>query len=223
VQRPEQGEHPCFRNGIWTNGRRLTKLGLLVAAGVVMANTGCGGGNQTTSTTHSPSVKATGNGCEIARGFLRAEKSRGVPAYAVEAEELVHEKCGAEERGSRVLAEARKTVPSEAAERKRQAERSREAADLREEASQRQRPEAERTPGTSQGSWAGLQYAVEKQGWNSREAADFVLQMTEEGLSAKRAQGTAAAAFVLEEHGYSHREAVQGAREAEATLEGAGR
>lgn len=79
------------------------------------------------------------------------------------------------------------------------------------------------TSSKPQGSWAGLQYAVEQEGWNSKEAAEFVLQMAQEGLSSKRAQGTAAAAFVLEEHGYSHRKAVRGARETEAALEGVGR
>ena len=39
------------------------------------------------------------------------------------------------------------------------------------------------------GSWGGIQYAVEQQGWSSREAADFVLQMAEEGLNPRRAQG----------------------------------
>jgi hypothetical protein len=69
--------------------------------------------------------------------------------------------------------------------------------------------------------WPGLAYAAEQEGWSSNESAAFVSEMKEAGLSANRAQGTLAAALVLEEHGYGHREAVEGAREAEIAL-GAG-
>jgi hypothetical protein len=133
---------------------------------------------------------------------LPGEWPRGCRVFA-----RVERTSGAERRGRRVLAEgsAAEQSPSHAA---RHAEATQQQAGV----------EAE--PSKPHGSWGGLQYAVEQQGWSSREAADFVLQMAEEGLSPKRAQGTAAAAFVLEEHGYSHSEAVQSAREAESALEG---
>lgn len=118
----------------------------------------------------------------------------------------VERTSGSKDRGKRILAEGSAD------------ERSRAQASPHDETTQHAGAEA--ASNQPHGSWGGLQYAVERQGWSSREAADFVLQMAEEGLNPRRAQGTAAAAFVLEEHGYSHREAVQGARETEVALEG---
>jgi hypothetical protein len=179
---------------------KMMRLGACVVAILVLLGAlGCGGGEE-----------GSGKNANTVSANSRVERGPS-PEAAKQRQER------AERQRVRQASERR-----EAAMRKQQAERSQEKAVQREEAAQQQRAEGERTSTKPHGSWAGLQYAVEKEGWSSAEAAAFVLQMAEEGLSPKRAQGTAAAALVLEEHGYSHNAAVEGAREAEVALEGVG-
>ena len=75
---------------------------------------------------------------------------------------------------------------------------------------------------SSGASYAGVQYAMEQQGWSEAEAADFVLLVGEDGLTPKQAEGVGAAALTLESHGWNHKNAVLGALEAVGALSGGG-
>jgi hypothetical protein len=71
-------------------------------------------------------------------------------------------------------------------------------------------------------SYAGVQYAIEQQGWSEAEAASFVLIVGEAGIAPKQAEGVAAAALTLESQGWNHKNAVLGALETYAALGGGG-
>jgi hypothetical protein len=207
-------------------------LVVLVVVAAILGVVGCGGSESASHETQTGTswglvesllAEKTGWNAQAAKEARRLAEEEGVTAAEGERCYLGAQLPGEWPRGCAVFAKVERTSGSENRGRRILAEgsadeRSREQTSRNDETTQHAGVEAESS--NPHGSWGGIQYAVEQQGWSSREAADFVLQMAEEGLNPRRAQGTAAAAFVLEEHGYSHHEAVQGARETEVALEG---